>query len=560
MRAAASRGRTLGDMAGDHTQPVQKSGIPGADSPLPRRGSIARRIVLLALITTLLSTALVGWLGYRAETQAAYRGVESRLRAMAAAVPEVVPAGYHARARAGEVDDAEFSRLLDRLSRLAREADVAYLYTCVRDGDQIRFGASSASDEELATGDWSKLMEQYREPPPELLAVFDDGAPRLASYSDEYGSFRSIFVARGEGPDRHVIGVDVALGDLAAIARGNLLRYLAVGALVGLAVSLVGAWAGRRIAAPIVRLAGAIRTFGEGGFTEDAGSSEELRRLVDSDRTETGELAHSFLAMRSQLVEHVRTLTEVTAEKERMSSQLNIARRIQRGLLPTTAPTVPGFEIAGWSEAADQTGGDYYDWSLTPDGQLIVTIADVTGHGIGPAIMASVCRAYARATLRGSAPLTSLLEQLNRLVHADTRGEQFVTFLAGVLDPAERTMLVASAGHGPVLLHRADGSPIEELATQGVPLGIMDDMSMDPVSVVRFSPGDVLLLISDGFFEWMDVQGQQFGIERLADALRSAASLPPSEIIESIHRAVVEFTAGTEQPDDMTAVVVKCVE
>ncbi len=528
-------------------------------APTRARGGITLRIAMLALLTTALSTGTVAWLGYRAETAAAIRGVESRLRAMAAAMPEVIAEGYHRRARGGGVDDAEYAALLSRLTRLAHEAGVVYVYTCVADGDAILFGSTSATEEELLDGSWSKLLQPYEEPPPELRDVFRDGQTRMASYTDEYGSFRSIFVARGQGADRHVIGVDVGLDELGAIARANLRWYLGVGVAVGAAVSLLGVWVGRRIAAPIVRLAGDIGAFGDEGFSEDDGRLRSLRGLVAKDRTETGELARSFLEMRRRLATYLRNLTRVTAEKERITSQLEIARKIQRGLLPTRPPAVVGFAIAGWSEAADQTGGDFYDWSVTPHGHVIVTIADVTGHGIGPAIMASVCRAYARATLRDGEPLAPLIEQLNRLVHSDTRGGQFVTFFAGVLDPVNRTMIVISAGHGPVLFYCAATGRVESLETHGLPLGITDEMDVHPGSEIRFASGDILFLVSDGFFEWMNASHEQFGTKRLASSLLAATALPPAEIIDSVRREVTAFTAGTAQPDDMTAVVIKCV-
>ncbi len=543
---------------GATTPAIEPAG--GEAAPRRARSGITLRIALLALLTTALSTGTVAWLGYRAETAAAIRGVESRLQAMAAAMPEVIAEGYHRRAREGVVDEAEYAALLARLTRLADEAGVVYVYTCVQDGDAILFGSTNATGEELRDGSWSKLLQRYEEPPPELLEVFRDGRTRMASYTDEYGSFRSIFAARGEGPDRHVVGVDVALDELRAIARANLRWYLGVGVAVGAAVSVLGVWVGRRIAAPIVRLAGDIGAFGDEGFSDDDGRLRTLESLVATDRTETGELARAFLAMRGRLATYLRNLTRVTAEKERITSQLEIARRIQRGLLPTKAPGVEGFDVAGWSEAADETGGDFYDWSVTPHGHVIVTIADVTGHGIGPAIMASVCRAYARATLRDREPLAPLLEQLNRLVHADTRGQQFVTFFAGVLDPVERSMLVISAGHGPVLFYCAATGRVESIETHGLPLGIMDEMEVRPGSELRFAPGDILFLVSDGFCEWMNARREQFGTQRLVKSLLDAALLSPVEIIDSVRREVTAFTAGTTQPDDMTAVVIKCVE
>lgn len=528
-----------------------------------RRFGIRWRVALLTLVTALSAAALIAWMGYRAETAAAMRGVDNQLRAIAIAVPEVLPDGYHVQMNAGMVTPQEYETEVDRLTRAADRAGVYYLYSCMERDGAIVFASTSASPKERVDKSWSPMLSKYEEPPEELRRTFADGMPRFASYTDEFGSFRSIFVAaedsRAGGAAKFVVGADVRLDDLRAIAGANLRRYIAAALGVAAVVGAAGLLAGRQISRPIARLTEELGAFADEDFTGDKESVAEMRRLSLSGRSETAEMARTFLDMRRRLRQRITELTRVTSEKQQIESQLAIARQIQRGLLPSQPPVAPGFDIAGWSEAADEAGGDFYDWMTTPDGQVIVSIADVTGHGIGPAIMAAVCRAYARATLTEDGSLEHLVSNLNELLHEDTPDGQFVTFFVGVLDPLKRRMRGLSAGHGPVMVYRAATGKTETLHTHAAPLGIMEHLSPEPVTQIVFEAGDVLLLISDGFFEWAGRDGQQFGTRRLAESLMRAAGRDSVGIIDSIRADVAAHTAGTVQPDDMTAVVIKCV-
>lgn len=541
------------------------SAVSQTDIKPGRRFGIRWRIALLTLVTALAASGLIAWMGYRAETAAAMRGVDQQLRAIAIAVPEVLPDGYHLRMEAGQVGPPEYEAEVDRLTRAADQAGVYYLYTCMERDGAIVFASTSASPKERVDKSWSPMLSKYEEPPEELRKTFADGVARFASYTDEFGSFRSIFVAGEDsgagagGAARFVVGADVRLDDLRAIAGANLRWYVAAALGVAAVVGAAGLLAGRQISRPIAKLTEELGAFADEDFTGDKGSVAEMRRLSLGGRSETAEMARTFLDMRRRLRQRISELTRVTGEKQQIESQLAIARQIQRGLLPSKPPEAPGFDIAGWSEAADEAGGDFYDWMTTPDGQVIVSIADVTGHGIGPAIMAAVCRAYARATLTEDGSLEQLVSHLNLLLHEDTPDGQFVTFFVGVLDPLKRRMRGLSAGHGPVMVYRAATGKTETLHTHAAPLGIMEHLSPEPVTQIVFEAGDVLLLISDGFFEWAGRDGQQFGTRRLAESLMRAAGRDSAGIIDSIRADVAAHTAGTVQPDDMTAVVIKCM-
>ncbi|MCC6677096.1 MAG: serine/threonine-protein phosphatase [Phycisphaerales bacterium] len=261
---------------------------------------------------------------------------------------------------------------------------------------------------------------------------------------------------------------------------------------------------------------------------------------------------------------YVLETVEETAARERAGAQLaavqrdlSVARDIQRGLLPSSAPVFPGFDIAGMNRPADLTGGDYYDWQPLPDGRLAVVMADVTGHGIGPALVMAVCRAYARASTPLASDSISLLARLNNLLHADLSDGRFITFALAIIDPAGRVDLL-SAGHGPTLLFRAATGQVEEFGGDGIPLGIIADETYGPVRSFSLEPRDVLVLLTDGFFEWQRPADQQaFGIPRLAETLRDAAAGPAQSILDRLDSAVRAFTAGATQPDDMTAVVIR---
>ncbi len=239
-----------------------------------------------------------------------------------------------------------------------------------------------------------------------------------------------------------------------------------------------------------------------------------------------------------------------------VSKELQIARDIQQSLLPTAQPDLPGLQFAGMSRPAAEAGGDYYDWQPLPDGRLAVAIADVTGHGIGPALVMAVCRAYARATAPNAPSPPEFLARLNELILGDLSGARFITMAVAVVGPDGDVDLI-SAGHGPTFLYRARDGSLEEFGGTGLPLGVAEGEDYNPVSHLRLESGDALILLTDGFMEHPGPNGSLFGIQRLAAVIREHATAPATKIIAALDAAVAAFAGGTTQSDDMTAVVIK---
>ena len=273
-------------------------------------------------------------------------------------------------------------------------------------------------------------------------------------------------------------------------------------------------------------------------------------------------LAETLAAQAGVVIQRAR-LIEQYVQKQRMQRSMEIAREIQRGLLPKGDPTVPGFDIAGFTAPADETGGDIYDFLPLSGGRLGVIVADASGHGIGPALVIAETRAMLRALAGKACDVPMVMAAVNDLLSQDLDGGRFVTCFLGVLDPAGGRLTFASAGHGPILFYDCRADTFEELPATAVPLGVFGGVSFDEVVGRTLRKGDFAAIVTDGLFEapsgrlGADDAGEQFGIARILDLLRAAGDLPAREMIARLHNAVADWSAGLPQADDLTAVIIR---
>jgi serine phosphatase RsbU (regulator of sigma subunit) len=307
--------------------------------------------------------------------------------------------------------------------------------------------------------------------------------------------------------------------------------YLFAAACLGWAPRVGG---GGTLLSPERAVIGFALSFVVGGFVASA-VAEEIRKQVEA-------------ALRE---------AEIKRQVEQLEHDLGVARSIQQSLLPTGTPQIDGFEIAGWNQPADQTGGDFYDWQVLPDGKLLVALGDVTGHGIGPALLAAVCRAYARANFTPERGLLTAMERVNSALSKDLGDGRFVTFVAVICTPGGSHVELLSAGHGPLFVYWLSEDRFDAMSAQGLPLGLLPDLASEPPKVLYFQPGDLLVLTTDGFFEWANTSDEQFGMKRMEETIRASREKPAAEIIADLYMAVIEFSEGTKQDDDLTAVVIK---
>ncbi len=248
-------------------------------------------------------------------------------------------------------------------------------------------------------------------------------------------------------------------------------------------------------------------------------------------------------------------LLEHYAEKQRIERDLKLARTIQQGLLPAGNPRVEGFDVAGWNQPADDTGGDFWDHHRLPGGVLALALADATGHGIGPALMMAACRALFRATAASSRDLTEMVDRINRLLYEDLTESRSITAVLALLEGD--TLSYLSAGQGPLVSYSAATGKLRCQNAHGIPLGILPDYPWPEAEHLTMASGDVMMFVTDGFFEWESAGGEEFGIPRMLGVLEASHGQPAEEIIRDLYRAVKEFVGDVPQNDDLTAVVVR---
>lgn len=255
----------------------------------------------------------------------------------------------------------------------------------------------------------------------------------------------------------------------------------------------------------------------------------------------------------------------------KLEGDLQAARRIQQDTLPERIPLVPGFDIDGWSEPAEETGGDTYDvigyrrvsggrglrLSVTEAERAVLLLADASGHGIGPALSVTQVRSMLRMAIRVGEDLPAFVRHLNAQLCADLTDGRFVSAWIGELDAHERTLTGFSCGQGPLLYYRARPGSCTVLETDTVPLGCMDDLEVKLRAPLHMEPGDVFVVLSDGVVDAADGSGERFGTDRVIDVLTRHRDSPAAEIMSALRHALAHYTHGVPADDDRTAVIVK---
>ena len=249
-------------------------------------------------------------------------------------------------------------------------------------------------------------------------------------------------------------------------------------------------------------------------------------------------------------------MTEDLIEGEKMRQELETARVVQMSTLPATMPLVSGYDIYGTFKPAELTGGDTFDLSVLDQG-LLAVLADATGHGIAPALSVTQMHAMLRMAFRLGADLETAFIQVNNQLADILADDRFITAFVGFLDASTHRVRFHSGGQGPILHFQAASGTCATHKPTSFPLGAMHLSSLPAATILDLSPGDILLLLSDGIYEYRSAESEDFGQERVEAIVRDHHRKSAAELAGILLESVRRFAGGARQEDDMTVVLVK---
>ncbi len=287
--------------------------------------------------------------------------------------------------------------------------------------------------------------------------------------------------------------------------------------------------------------------------TENVPATTKLADVVRN-TDEIGQLAASIDLMEEQVKDYVDNLMEITAEKERIGTELELASRIQASMLPSIYPAFPErdeFDIYGSMSPAKEVGGDFYDFFFVDENRLVIAIADVSGKGVPAALFMMISKILVQnLALIGHSP-KEVLEIANRQICNNNPEDMFVTLWVGMLDVSTGRLVAADAGHEYPVFKQGDG--VFELMKDphGPAIGVMEDVPYREYEV-QLEPGDKLFLYTDGVPEATSNDEELFGIDRMVEALRPVGDKAPHEVLDAVNEAVAEFVGEAAQFDDLT--------
>lgn len=337
------------------------------------------------------------------------------------------------------------------------------------------------------------------------------------------------------------------MGDITNLSKDAIL----IGIEGILILLLVIIYISRTITRPLRKLADATKDIASGNLEFD------IPRVNSND--EVGNLSKSLDYMKKSLKQYIAELKETTAARERIESELKIARDIQMGFIPNVFPPYPNrseFEIYASIEPARDVGGDFYDFYFISNDKLFFLIGDVSDKGVPASLFMAVTKTLIKAVVDVNKPLGELVYRVNNELCADNKMSLFVTLFCGILNTSSGELEYANCGHNPPIKISADGSIIELEKTGGMALGVFENSEFTTKNTLLIKD-EILFLYTDGITEAMDRNGDFYGQNNMIEKLKKCYNFSAKEVVENIDCSVKEFTEDFAQTDDITMLVIK---
>lgn len=436
------------------------------------------------------------------------------------------------------------------LDAFEKSNDIRFYYVIVPYEDEMLYIWDAKNDmESLGLGTRMKYKGDEKD---DIFREFSKkpSAKFYVSHDDKYGYIGTAYapIYDYDGEPVALVGVDVDMNDVEkAISRFILSIVMCVTVPTLIAATVLYSVTKRFIVNPI----GIIRKAAKEMVDNLEGNPEPIT-VKTGDEIE--ELSVSFNTMNIELRDYIKRFASVTAEKERIGTELELARRIQADMLPNSFPAFPDrndFDIYAEMLPAKEVGGDFYDFFMPDDDHLAMVIADVSGKGIPAALFMMMSKILVHdQTMRETSP-KEVLTAVNEQICSNNKEEMFVTLWLGILDLRTGILTAASAGHEKPVLMQPGGAFEVIYDKHGIPLGALEDARYKEYELI-LKPGAKLFVYTDGVPEATDSYDELFGLERLTKALNSVKDRTVKEITETVREKTDKFVGDASQFDDLT--------
>ncbi len=305
------------------------------------------------------------------------------------------------------------------------------------------------------------------------------------------------------------------------------------------------------ITIPLKTLTKATKVIGHGDFTQ---------HLPEIDGSyEMHQLAEAFYSMQKALMEHIENLKRTTAEKEKIESELTIARQIQLSIIPKIFPPFPErkeLNLFAILESAKAVGGDLYNFFFLDDDNLCFAVGDVSGKGVPASLLMAVTQTLLKATASIKLTPGEILTSMNHSLSQDNEMCMFVTYFLAIFNIKTGELTYSNAGHNPPFILKGSGGINKISQIHGIPLGVMEDIEYGSTTLT-LNPGDGFISYTDGVTEAMNRKSEEFTEERLVEVLENLPDSDSKQIVQNVLGSVRVFTDGHEQSDDITILAIR---
>lgn len=453
----------------------------------------------------------------------------------------------------GEKDDY-YEQVRQYLQTVKEEMGLQYFYVVVPEDDVMVYiwdagvagegGVCDLGDSDAYYGGGDELMH----------AAFAPDAPEtiLVTNNEEYGYLASAYVAILDSAGKPVAlaSVDISMDMINEQIRQFVYLTILISCGVLLVSVIVYYFYIRRI---LIRPLSTLHRATQELVQHKMDRLEEFRLDIRTG-DEVEELAHAFQYMTVELADYIRNLAAITAEKERIGAELEVATQIQASMLPCIFPAFPErkeFDIYASMTPAKEVGGDFYDFFLVDDNHLAMVIADVSGKGVPAALFMVIAKTLLKNCAQTGASPKQVLERVNNQLCENNDAEMFVTVWLGILDLSTGGLVAANAGHEYPALRRAEGSFELVKDKHGFVLAGMEGSRYQEYDL-KLEPGDTLFVYTDGVAEATDAHEELYGTDRMLKALNQMGDVGPEALLPGVKADIDAFVGQAPQFDDIT--------